>query len=131
MDGMMKAAAGALITAILGIILQRQGKEYALVLVLAVSAMGACLALTYINPVISFLEQLCSLSNLDAEVLKIRLKAVGVGLIGEIAGTVCADSGNGSLGKMLQLLSAAVILWISLPILQQTMELIVEVLEGV
>lgn len=131
MDGMMKAAAGALITAILGIILQRQGKEYALVLVLAVSAMGACLALTYINPVISFLEQLCSLSNLDAEVLKILLKAVGVGLIGEIAGTVCADSGNGSLGKMLQLLGAAVILWISLPILQQTMELIVEVLEGV
>lgn len=127
----MKAAAGALITAILGIILQRQGKEYALVLVLAVSAMGACLALTYINPVISFLEQLCSLSNLDAEVLKILLKAVGVGLIGEIAGTVCADSGNGSLGKMLQLLGAAVILWISLPILQQTMELIVEVLEGV
>ena len=131
MDGMMKAAAGALITAILGIILQRQGKEYALVLVLAVSAMGACLALTYINPVISFLEQLCILSNLDAEVLKILLKAVGVGLIGEIAGTVCADSGNGSLGKMLQLLGAAVILWISLPILQQTMELIVEVLEGV
>jgi stage III sporulation protein AD len=131
MDGMMKAAAGALITAILGIILQRQGKEYALVLVLAVSAMGACLALTYINPVISFLEQLCSLSNLDAEVLKILLKAVGVGLIGEIAGTVCVDSGNGSLGKMLQLLGAAVILWISLPILQQTMELIVEVLEGV
>lgn len=127
----MKAAAGALITAILGIILQRQGKEYALVLVLAVSAMGACLALTYINPVISFLEQLCILSNLDAEVLKILLKAVGVGLIGEIAGTVCADSGNGSLGKMLQLLGAAVILWISLPILQQTMELIVEVLEGV
>ena len=109
----MKAAAGALITAILGIILQRQGKEYALVLVLAVSAMGACLALTYINPVISFLEQLCSLSNLDAEVLKILLRAVGVGLIGEIAGTVCADSGNGSLGKMLQLLGAAVILWIS------------------
>lgn len=127
----MKAAAGALIAAMLGIILQRQGKEYALVLVLAVSVMGACLALTYIRPVISFLEQLSDLGNLDGEILKILLKAVGVGLIGEIAGTICADSGNASLGKMLQLLSAAVILWLSLPILQQVMDLIGDVLEGV
>ena len=128
---MMKAAAGALIAAMLGIILQRQGKEYALVLVLAVSVMGACLALTYIRPVISFLEQLSELGNLDSEILKILLKAVGVGLIGEIAGTICADSGNASLGKMLQLLGAAVILWLSLPILQQVMDLIGDVLEGV
>ena len=131
MDGMMKAAVGALITAMLCIILQRQGKEYALVLVLAVSVMGACLALTYIKPVISFLEQLCDLGGLDGEILKILLKAVGVGLIGEISGTICADSGNASLGKMLQLLSAAVILWLSLPILQQVMDLIGDVLEGV
>lgn len=127
----MKAAAGALIAAMLGIILQRQGKEYALVLVLAVSVMGACLVLTYIRPVISFLEQLSELGNLDSEILKILLKAVGVGLIGEIAGTICADSGNASLGKMLQLLGAAVILWLSLPILQQVMDLIGDVLEGV
>ena len=131
MDGMMKAAAGAFIAAMLGIILQRQGKEYALVLILAVSAMGACLALSYIRPVISFLERLRDIGNLDSEVLKILLKAVGIGLIGEISGTICADSGNSSLGKMLQLLSAAVILWMSLPILEQVMDLIVEILEGV
>ena len=127
----MKAAAGALITAMLGIILQRQGKEYTLVLVLAVSVMGACLALAYIKPVLSFLEQLCDLANLDGEILKILFKALGVGVIGEISGTICADSGNASLGKMLQLLSAAVILWLSLPILQQAIDLIRDVLEGV
>ena len=131
MDGIVKAAAVALITAILGIILQRQGKEYVLVLLLGVSAMGACLALAYIKPVIAFLEQLRDMANLDAGVLKILLKVVGVGLIGEISGTICADSGSTSLAKMLQLLSAAVILWLSLPILQQTMDLICEVLEGV
>ena len=127
----MKAVAGALITAMLGVILQRQGKEYTIMLVLAVCAMGACLVLTYIRPVLSFLEQLRELSGLDGEILKILFKAVGVGLIGEIAATICADSGNGSLGKMLQLLSAAVILWLSLPIMQQVMELITDVVEGI
>ena len=131
MDGMMKAAAGALIAAMLGIILQRQGKEYTFVLVLGVSVMGACLALSYIKPVISFLEELRVVGNLDRDVLKILLKAVGIGLVAEISATICADSGNASLGKMLQLLSAAVILWLSLPIMEQIMDLIVEVLEGI
>ena len=131
MDGRMKAAAGALIAAMLGIILQRQGKEYTFVLVLGVSVMGACLALSYIKPVISFLEELRVVGNLDRDVLKILLKAVGIGLVAEISATICADSGNASLGKMLQLLSAAVILWLSLPIMEQIMDLIVEVLEGI
>ena len=74
MDGMMKAAAAALIAAMLGIILQKQGKEYALVLLLAVGAMGTCLALSYIRPVLSFLERLRDLANLDNDVLKILLK---------------------------------------------------------
>ena len=131
MDGMMKAAAGAIIAAILGIILQRQGKEYAFVLVLAVSAMGACLTLSYIKPVISFLNELRAIGNLDSDVLKILFKAVGIGMVAEISSTVCADSGNSSLGKMLQFLSSAVILWLSLPILEKVMDLIVELLEGV
>lgn len=130
MDGMMKAAAAALIAAMLGIILQKQGKEYALVLLLAVGAMGTCLALNYIRPVLSFLERLRDLANLDNDVLKILLKAVGIGMIGEICGAICSDSGNSSLAKMLQILSAAAILWLSLPIMEQVMDLIVEVLEG-
>lgn len=126
----MKAAAAALIAAMLGIILQKQGKEYALVLLLAVGAMGTCLALNYIRPVLSFLERLRDLANLDNDVLKILLKAVGIGMIGEICGAICSDSGNSSLAKMLQILSAAAILWLSLPIMEQVMDLIVEVLEG-
>lgn len=131
MEGILKAVAGTFIAVMLGIILQKQGREYALVLVLSVCAMGACLALAYIKPVISFLERLSELGNLDSGVLRTLLKAAGIGLIGEISTAICADSGNASLGKMLQLLSASVILWLSLPILEQVMDLIVEVLEGV
>jgi stage III sporulation protein AD len=130
MDGMVKAAAGALIAAMLGIILQRQGKEYSFVLVLGVSVMGVCLILGYMRPVISFLDELRVVGNLNSEVLKILFKAVGIGLISEISASICSDSGNASLGKMLQLLSTAVILWLALPILEQFMDLIVEVLEG-
>ena len=76
-------------------------------------------------------ERLQDVGNLDSNVLKILLKSVGIGLIGEICGAICSDSGNGSLGKMLQLLSASVILWLSLPILEQVLDTITEILEGI
>lgn len=131
MDGMMKAAAGVLITAVLSIILQRHGKEYGLVLVVAVCAMGGCLALSYIKPVVVFLQKLQQLANLNSEIFEILLKSVGIGVISEIAGSICTDTGNGSLAKMLQLLSTVVILWLSLPIFNQVMDLIGEVLKNV
>ena len=60
--------------------------------------------------------------------LGILLKAVGIGLVSEIAGLVCTDAGNGSLGKTLQLLGSAVILYLSLPIFTAMLELIREIL---
>lgn len=60
--------------------------------------------------------------------LGILLKAVGIGLVSEIAGLVCTDAGNGSLGKTLQMLGSAVILYLSLPIFTAMLELIREIL---
>lgn len=131
MDGILKAVGAVLAASIISLLLQRQGKEYAAVLVIGVCAMISCLALSYIKPVISFLQRLQSSSNLDGEMLKILLKAVGVGLISEISGAVCSDMGNASLNKAIQLLSAAIILWLSLPLLEQTLELIERILEGI
>lgn len=126
----MKVAACAMVAAILATILQRQGKEYVTLLVLAVCAMGMCMALTYIQPVISFLGRLQDLAALDNEVLKILLKSVGIIFINEICVAICSDTGNSTLGKMLNLFTTAAIMWLSLPIFEAVMDLIIEVLEG-
>lgn len=131
MDGILKAAAAVLMASIISLLLQRQGKEFAVVLVLGVCAMIACLALTYFKPVFSFLQHLQLLGNLDGDILKLLLKAVGIGLIGELTGALCADMGNTALNKTIQLLSAAAILWLSLPLLEQVMELLQKILEGI
>jgi hypothetical protein len=61
----------------------------------------------------------------------ILLKVVGIGLIGEISALICTDSGNASLGKILQILSAAVILRLALPLLEQFLDLLEKVLGNV
>ena len=123
-----KAAAGTLITVILGLVLGKQGKDMGLMLTMAACAMVCILALTYLEPVLEFLRELESLSSLQTDMLGILMKAAGIGLVAEIASLICTDAGNASLGKTLQLLATGVILCLSLPILRTMLELIRKIL---
>jgi len=86
---------------------------------------------SYLSSVFSFFGRLQQLIGLDNDLLQILLKAVGVAIMGEIAGLVCADAGQASMGKAVQILTAAVILWISLPLYSQILSLIEELLNGI
>ncbi len=85
-------------------------------------------AAVYLEPVISFFGQLRHFADLNGEMVSILLKSVGIGLITEIAALICADVGNAALGKSLQIMATAVILWISLPLLSGLLELVGEIL---
>ena len=131
MDIFIKAASVVLITVILGLTLGKQGKETALLLTLMACVMVAYLAVSYLEPVVDLIDRLQQIGQLDAGMLEILLKAVGIGLIGEITVLICADAGNAALGKTLQLLTIAVILWLALPLLNQLLELLQDILEEV
>ena len=131
MEDMIKVTAGTIVAAILTIILQGQGKVYVSLLIIAACAMGAYIAFVYIKPIIEFLNRLQEVSNLNSGSLTLLLKAVGIGLLNEICGAICIDTGNTSLGKMLSLISSVAIMWISLPVLEKIMDLIIGVLEGI
>lgn len=122
------AAAAVLIAVIMSLSLGKHAKETALLLTLAVCCMVASLAVDFLAPVIGFIHRLQSVGQLDTELLSILLKAAGIGLVGELAGLICSDAGNAALGKSMQFLSAAVILWLSLPLLEQLLTLVSEIL---
>lgn len=128
MDLFFQAAAGVLIASILGLVLAKQGKEFTIVLTIAVCCMVVLLSITFLEPVLDLLCQLEALGNLNGEMVRILFKVVGIGLVSEIAGMVCTDAGNGSLGKALQMLGTAVILWLSIPVFQALLELVQEIL---
>lgn len=131
MDYFFQAAAAVMIAVVLTLTLGGQGKHFALLLCIAVCAMVLILGAAYLQPVMEFLGQLESLGNLSSDMTGILFKAVGISLISEIAGMICADSGNGSLGKALQILASGVILWLSVPIFNALLELIRGILEEI
>lgn len=128
MDIFLKAGAAALIMVVLCLVVSKRDKDIALLLTAAGCCMLVILALTYLEPVFAFFGQLQTLGDMDSDILSILLKAVGIGLLAEISGLICADVGNSALGKALQIVATAVILWISLPLLRSLMTLVGEIL---
>lgn len=123
-----KAAAMILIAVVLGLAVGKQEKDISVLLTMAVCCMTAMIAVSYLEPVLDFLWELESVGNIQKGFLGILLKAVGIALIAEVAGMICSDAGNGSLGKTLQMLGSVVILYLSMPIYNALLTLIREIL---
>lgn len=130
MEHFVQAVALALIAAVLGLVLEKQGKDLAVLLTMAACAMILASAMTYLRPILAFLEELRGIGNFGSDMIGILLKVAGIGIVTEVAVMVCADAGNNSLGKALGIGGSAVILWLSIPIFTAMMELVQEILGG-
>lgn len=124
MDYFIKAVSAALLAVILGIVLSKQGKDAALLITLAACAMVLMLAASYLQPIVESMRKLQELGGVDKGLLEILMKILGIGLLGEITSMVCDDAGNAAVGKTVQLLTTAVILWLTIPMIEQLLDLL-------
>lgn len=124
MDVYFKTVAGITIAVILSLTLSKKSPEISLVLSIAACTMVMCVAAYFLSPVMDFIYQLQSLGQLDSDIFRILIKAVGIGLLGEICGLICSDSGNTALGKALQILTVAAMLWLSLPLMNSLLQIL-------
>lgn len=131
MELFIKGCAAVLLTVVLVLGLGSRGKEFGVLMGILVCCMLAMGAMRYLQPVIDFLSELEVLGGLDSGMLEILLKISGIGILSEIVLLICTDAGNASLGKTLQLMGSAVILWLSLPVFTMLLELIENILGGI
>lgn len=124
MDVYFKVTAGILVATILCVVLSKQGADISILMTITVCCMVITAAFSYISPVLDFLKKLSEVGRLDDTLLNVLMKATGIGLISQIAGFVCSDAGNQSLAKALQIMTTAVIFYISLPVLEEMLSLI-------
>lgn len=128
MNVFIKAIAGVLIALILWISLGKQNKDFSVLLTLLVCSMIFVVSVSFLKPLVQFVKKLQTMGNLDGDMVTVVMKSVGVGIIGEICTLICKDAGNESLGKALQFLSAAVVLWISIPVFEKLLTLLDNIL---
>lgn len=131
MEQYIQSAALVLLTSVLGLVLAQKGKEFTLLLTLGACCLVGLVAMQYLEPVLNFAERFKALAGMDHELLEVLLKVVGISLVAELASMICTDAGNAALGKVLQMLSTAVILCMSIPLLDKLLELISSILGGI
>ena len=118
----------ALIAIVLHQVVSKQSKHIAVLLALAACCFILGAAIESLEPVFAFFNRLQSIGNLDADMITVLLKAVGIGLLAEIASGICTDAGNSAIGKAIQLMAVSVILLISLPLFSGLIELMEDIL---
>lgn len=131
MDTLLKAIAGVLIALVLCQILNLKDKNFSVLLVIAVCCIVVTAAGSYIEQIVDFIHTIEGIGDLNAEFLQIILKATGVCLLSEVAMLICTDAGNAALGKVLQVISSVLILWICIPVFSELLTLVQEILEAV
>ena len=128
METFLQATGLVLVGVILALVVGKNSREMGLLLSLAVCT-GLCLsAAGYLTAMTDFLGEIRLLAGLDREFLGILLKCAGIGFLAEIASLICSDAGQSAMGKAIQLLSNAAVIFLSLPLLRRMLELLEEVL---
>lgn len=128
MERFWQVTAGVLLTVVLGIALGKGSKDMTLVLTMVVCCMVLTAAFVYLEPILDFIRELQALGQLDSNLSGVMLKAVGIGLVAEIAVLICSDSGNAALGKTLQILATVMILWLAMPLMRSLMEMVQKIM---
>lgn len=127
----LQAIAAVLLGVILSQILKKQGAEFGTLLAMLVCALVCIVSIQFLRPVLDFLYRLQQTTMLDQPMLQVLLKVVGVSMTAEIASLVCQDAGNAAMGKALQFLAVAVIMYLSLPMMSALINLVEEILGSI
>ena len=130
MDIFLKCIAGILIASILSTILSSNRKEFSVLLAVLVCALFGITALNYLSHILSYLKKIEMTSNLNGGFVAMLLKTVGISIVSDIAIMICNDSGNTALGKILNVLTTAVTLWVCMPLFTELLDLMENILQA-
>lgn len=131
MDLFWKSVAAALISVILGLAVGKWEHNFSLLLSVLFCCMVGVVVASFLVPVMDLMAQLEAIGKIGNNTLRILLKVVGISFVGELVSLICMDAGNSSMAKMVGFLTSSVILWLSIPIINQFIDMLKQILGAV
>lgn len=128
MDSIFKAAAFAVTGAVLAMTVRRNSGDMGLLLAATVCVGLMAVVMAVLGPVVSFAQELQKLTGLSSGVTAPLLKTVGIGIVAQTASSVCADAGETSIARAVELCGSALAMYAALPLMQGVVELVEELL---
>ena len=127
MDTLLQVAGLGLIAVLLGLVLKKGNGVLALLLTLAACAAMTVSIVRLAEPVVSFLSEL---RQLEPALLQPLLRTVGIGLLTQLTASVCADAGESTVARLIELCGSVLGIYTALPLLEAVLSLLRTMLEG-
>lgn len=129
MSGVLKLAAAAVAAAVCAVVVKKQTPELGIALVLAAGAILLGFALSAMEQVTDFMDELARTAGLMPAVLTPVLKVTGIAIVSRTAGELCRDAKEGGLASFVDTAATALALTAALPLLRTVLSTITELME--
>lgn len=129
-DGMniMQITVIGMVAALLVLIVKQYRPDIAMLITMGSGILLILLLLGNINSIISTVEAMSQMANLDSIYLVTVLKVIGIAYIAEFGSQVCKDTGEGTIASKIELGGKILIMVLALPILTALIEAILKIL---
>lgn len=125
-----KAVATSLLAVVLAGLLKRDSGSIAAAMIIAVGVVILLMTVTMLQPVMDELQRLADASGFRQAYLVPILKCTGIGIITQIAVSICRDAGESALASILELCGCVLAIFFSLPLFSAVLQLISSFMEA-
>ena len=128
MDEVIKIVGIGLIALILIIIIKQYRPEFAIYISIISGIIIFFYAIDKLTNIIDLLKQICNQSGVNNKYLGILIKMTGIAFLAEFAISICKDAGESSLANKVELGSKAIVISMSIPIIHNLLEIILNLM---
>jgi len=128
MDDIIKIIGLGLIALITIIIIKQYRPEFAVYISIIAGVLILYIAMDKFNGIINLLQNISNKAGINKTFLEILLKITGIAFLTEFAVSICKDSGESAIASKIELGSKVIIISMSIPIISNLMELIINIL---
>lgn len=128
MDMIFKIIAIGLITCVAILIVKPIKNDFAVLLSVVGGIIIILFIINYVADIFASLQNIVNQTGINNSLFVLILKIVGIGYLAEFTAGICQDSGVGGLGDKVMLGAKVVILAMSLPIINNILQIIVGLL---
>ena len=128
MDIIFRIIAVGLITCIATLIIRPVRSDFAILVAVVGGVIIIFMIINYLTQVFDAFKNIIKFTGLNSSLYSLLLKIVGIGYLVEFTASICSDTGNGSLGDKILLGGKIIILVMSLPIVINILNIIMEIL---
>ena len=128
MENIIKIIGIGFIGLITIIIIKQYRPEFAIYISIIAGALILVIAIDKLGNIIDLLQTISDKSGISSAFLEILLKITGIAFLSEFAVSICKDSGESAIASKIELGSKVIIISMSIPIISNLMELILNIL---